>query len=250
MKIPKSHPRYESLKTRETIVSLWRRGIVHPSGLVAQGRGEAFDYLLGERTIASARKAEKVAAACLLIARSPVISVNGNAAALAARALVRLASTVPAKLEVNLFHRSETRVRKVAALLRSHGAKEVLNIRPDARIPGLEHARGLCSKDGVYASDVVLVPLEDGDRTLALRNMGKVVIAIDLNPLSRTARTADVTIVDNITRAVPNILRYVRSLKRSGKTRKELKGMIAVFDNKKNLAEAVAFVSRRTNLEC
>lgn len=50
---------------------------------------------------------------------------------------------------------------------------------------------------------MVLVPLEDGDRTEALRRMGKTVIAIDLNPLSRTSRAANITIVDNVIRAVP-----------------------------------------------
>jgi 4-phosphopantoate--beta-alanine ligase len=35
--------------------------------------------------------------------------------------------------------------------------------------------------------------------------MGKRVIAIDLNPLSRTARTATLTVVDELTRALPHI---------------------------------------------
>jgi len=46
------------------------------------------------------------------------------------------------------------------------------------------------------------VPLEDGDRTMALRRYGVKVIAIDLNPLSRTSRTADLPIVDELTRAL------------------------------------------------
>ncbi|NMC89936.1 MAG: DUF137 domain-containing protein, partial [Methanomicrobiales archaeon] len=50
-----------------------------------------------------------------------------------------------------------------------------------------------------------LVPLEDGDRCEALRAMGKAVVTIDLNPLSRTARTATLTIVDELTRALPGI---------------------------------------------
>ena len=51
------------------------------------------------------------------------------------------------------------------------------------------------------AADVVLVPLEDGDRCEALVAMGKTVLVVDLNPLSRTARTATVTIVDEVGRA-------------------------------------------------
>ena len=47
---------------------------------------------------------------------------------------------------------------------------------------------------------MVLVPLEDGDRCEALVAMGKTVLVVDLNPLSRTARTASVTIVDEVGR--------------------------------------------------
>ena len=43
--------------------------------------------------------------------------------------------------------------------------------------------------------------------------MSKTVVAIDLNPLSRTARTASVTIVDNVVRAIPNIKRWIKKLK-------------------------------------
>lgn len=242
MKISKNHPRYESLKTREKLVQFWREGVVHPSGLIAQGRGEAFDYIIGERTIPPAREAERVAAALLLIAKNPVISVNGNAAALSGKELVRLANAVPASLEINLFHRSGERVRKVASLLKRFGAKKVLNVNPDAIIPGLDHNRALCSREGVYSSDVVLIPLEDGDRAQALKNMGKIVIAIDLNPLSRTAQTADVTVVDNITRAVPQIIKYVSSLKGS----ENLKKLISGFDNKKNMAEVLSYIRQRT----
>ena len=69
----------------------------------------------------------------------------------------------------------------------------------------LSHDRAWCRREGIYSADVVLVPLEDGDRCEALVNMGKTVIAIDLNPLSRTARSATLTIVDELTRALPQI---------------------------------------------
>ena len=48
--IPKSHPRYVSLKTRNKIVEGVEAGIASAHGLISQGRGEAFDYLLGEKT--------------------------------------------------------------------------------------------------------------------------------------------------------------------------------------------------------
>lgn len=59
--IPESHPRYRSLVTRKRLVDFTKSGIVSLEGLTAQGRGEAFDYLLGEDTIPSALKAEKIA---------------------------------------------------------------------------------------------------------------------------------------------------------------------------------------------
>ena len=54
MKIPKSHPRFVSLNIREKIVSGYNNGLVAKEGLLAHGRGEAFDYLIGERTMRSA----------------------------------------------------------------------------------------------------------------------------------------------------------------------------------------------------
>src|SRR3989442_8744294 len=104
MKIPRAHPRYGSLVTREKLVTAWKAGIVVPEGLIAHGRGEAFDYLLGEETSAPALVAEKTAAAFLVRAKSPVISVNGNVAALAAGAGTRPARAIPPQVEGNLFH--------------------------------------------------------------------------------------------------------------------------------------------------
>ncbi len=213
MKIPKSHPRHASLVRREKLVRGWRDGLVVPEGLIAQGRGEAFDYLLGEATTPPALVAEKAAAALLLTAERPVVSVNGNVAALAPREAVRLARAVSARVEVNLFHRTDARVARIARTLRVAGAKDVLALHPDARIPGLESKRALCHREGIYSADVVLVPLEDGDRTEALVRMGKTVISIDLNPLSRTSRAASVPIVDELSRALPNIEGFVRELR-------------------------------------
>jgi len=80
--IPKSHPRYNSLMTRQKITDALEKGFVHKTGLIAHGRGEAFDYIFGEQTISLADDAEKAAAAVLLMAKKPVISVNGNVVAL------------------------------------------------------------------------------------------------------------------------------------------------------------------------
>ena len=235
--IPRSHPRYASLVARERVAEGVRRGYTSTQGLIAQGRGECFDYLIGERTTPAALQAIRAAAAMLLLAERPALSVNGNVAALAAEEMVALAAALKIPLEVNLFHRSEERVKKIADLLREKGAAQVLGERPDAAVPGLDHARALATRGGIYDADVVLIPLEDGDRCEALVAMGKKVIAIDLNPLSRTARKATVSIVDNIVRAVPLLTEEVRQL--SGTPRAELEEMVGDYDNHRVLREVV-----------
>ena len=242
--IPRSHPRYHSLVTRERLVEAMREGIVVPQGLIAHGRGECFDYLIGEETRPFAEEAEEAAVAAMLLARRPVISVNGNTAALAAEWVVRLAEETGAAIEVNLFYRTEERARKIAELLRRHGAREVLGVDDaTARIPGLPHPRGMVSPRGIAAADYVLVALEDGDRTEALRRLGKTVAAIDLNPLSRTARAASITIVDNVTRALPRMVELARRLR--DRPRGELEGIVRRYDNHRVLAEALRFIARR-----
>ncbi|MBV0923815.1 phosphopantothenate/pantothenate synthetase [Halomicroarcula limicola] len=213
VEVPESHPRYESLLTRHRIERGVDRGITSRQGLIAQGRGEAYDYLLGERTIESADRAERAAAAHLLRADRAVISVNGNAAALVPGELVELAEATGAALEVNLFNRTEERMRAIAEFLREHGATEVLGLEADGRIPGLDHERGKVDADGIGAADVVLVPLEDGDRAKALGEMGKTELVVDLNPLSRSAQVATVPMIDNIVRAIPNVTDHARELR-------------------------------------
>ncbi len=244
--IPESHPRYLSLVTRERLVEMMHRGIVSEAGLIAHGRGEAFDYLIGERTNDFAAEAERAGVAALLLAEKPVVSVNGNAAALAGKELIDLAGLMGARMEVNLFHRTEERVDNIVRYLESLGGREILGPEPNAKIPGLEHARGLCHSDGIYSADVVLVPLEDGDRAKALKKMGKTVITIDLNPLSRTAKTADITIVDNITRAVPNMAKLAEKMCRSSAD--ELRDILKRYDNGTVLRSALACIGRNARI--
>ena len=244
--VPPSHPRYASLLTREKVVEGVGRGITGQNGLIAQGRGEAFDYLIGERTTAAAAEAERAAAAMLLLAKRPVLSVNGNAAALVPGEMVSLAKRIAAPLEVNIFYRTEERVRRIADHLRSFGAEEVFGEAPDASIPGLDHARGKASRNGIFDADVVFVPLEDGDRCEALVKMGKRVITVDLNPLSRTARTSTVTIVDNVVRALPNLISLVEEM--AGRDRKDLAGILEAYDNTAILRRSVEEVI--THLTC
>jgi len=245
VKIPPSHPRAESIRIREKLIEYCHKGVVASAGLIAHGRGEAFDYLLGEKTTEPALRAMEAAAAMLLTAGKPVISVNGNVAALAAEDVVRLAEATKARLEVNLFYRSEEREQAIKNLLLKTGAHAVLGAGEDAsaRIPELGSQRRRVDPRGILVADVVLVPLEDGDRTEALVRMEKKVIAIDLNPLSRTAQQASITIVDNIIRAAPRLTELAKELEKQGlrKCREKLQS----FDNKKNLAESIALINER-----
>ncbi|WP_276251583.1 4-phosphopantoate--beta-alanine ligase [Haloarcula rara] len=237
--VPESHPRYESLLTRHRIEAGVDMGITSRQGLIAQGRGEAYDYLLGEETIDSADRAERAAAAYLLSADHAVISVNGNAAALVPGELVELSEATGADLEVNLFNRTEERIERIAEYLREHGAEEVKGLTADGRIPGLDHERAKIDADGIGDADVVLVPLEDGDRAEALGEMGKTELVVDLNPLSRSAQVATVPIVDNIVRAIPAITEHARELQAD---RDAQRAAIDSFDASTALTDAEAAI--------
>ncbi|HKU48864.1 MAG TPA: phosphopantothenate/pantothenate synthetase family protein, partial [Nitrososphaera sp.] len=66
------------------------------------------------------------------------------------------------------------------------------------------------------------------------------VITIDLNPLSRTAKASHITIVDNVIRAMPLLVRYVDSMK--GSSRKNLQQVVDGFDNARNLDESLRII--------
>lgn len=246
--IPKTHPRYRSLLKREKLVAGIEAGITSERGLIAHGRGEAFDYLIGEQTLQAAMIATEVAAALLLTADKPVLSVNGNVAALIPEEMIALSELLNAPLEVNLFYWSETRVMKIREHLERHGATitKVLGDKADARIPGLEieHGRARVANDGIYTADVVLAPLEDGDRCEALIAMGKTVIAIDLNPFSRTSKYATVSIVDDIERAIKNLISMVED-KKKNKENGWTEEIVKNYDNAKNLKEVIREIVAR-----
>jgi 4-phosphopantoate--beta-alanine ligase len=216
------------LRTRARIEAGVEAGITARGGLIAQGRGEAFDYLLGEETLPTAAEAARVAAALLLEAEHPVISVNGNLAALVPDATVAVAEATGAALEVNLFHADEQRRQAIAAHLRAHGAGTVGGFDRDAQIAGIDHARARVDATGIAAADVVLVPLEDGDRAAALAAAGKQEIVIDLNPLSRSMAAATVPIADNVMRAMPAIATAAEELQDAGQSDRQ--GLIERFD--------------------
>jgi len=226
-RIPDSHPRKKSLLSRERIVNGSSKGLLADSAMIAHGRGEAFDYLLGERTTDSARLAICESAVRLRNSKNPVISVNGNTVLLAGKGALRLGAVIGCPIEVNLYYRTTERVSGLLSLLeeqRSEVLEEappvgfngdwfesvrgvsLLGDSPNFRIEGLEGPRSHCTEEGIGVADCILVPLEDGDRCEALVNLGKEVIVIDLNPLSRSAKKATVTIVDEVSRAFDGIL--------------------------------------------
>jgi len=219
--VPKSHPRYASLMARKRLTDAAAAGMLADSALIAHGRGEAFDYLLGEATCDAARNAIRETAAILLSAEKCVISVNGNTVALAGIQLIACAAVLNCPIEVNIYYRTPERMEALLSALNNQrleatelypelateiGLVPILGANPDGRIPNLEGPRANCHSDGILSANAILVPLEDGDRCEALIAMGKTVCVIDLNPLSRTARTASVTIVDELTRCVPILL--------------------------------------------
>jgi len=239
IKIPKGHPRAESLRIRERLIEEFEANVVATAGLIAHGRGEAFDYLMRERTPQAAIEAIRAATALLLTCETPVISVNGNTAALSAKEIVELANCVNARIEVNLFYRTAKRERAIKKLLEKAGARTILGVDrgASAHIRELGSKRRLVDKRGILAADVVLVPLEDGDRTEALVKIGKKIIAIDLNPLSRTSQQASITIVDNIVRAMPLLVEKAKELRKASEH--ELEGILARFDNAENLGKCI-----------
>lgn len=238
------HPRYQSLLLRDKMAKAYQEGILADTALIAHGRGEAFDYILGEKTNLPALNAIKAASAALILAENPVLSVNGNTAVLAADDMVKLARILPAKVEINLFYRTPQRVMKVEEVLKNAGATEILGKEGDDYLPleGLEGPRSRAHPEGVHRADVVLVPLEDGDRAEALVALGKTVITIDLNPLSRTAQTSSITIVDNVVRAIPLIIEEISKLR--GCRIDELEAIVHEFDNQRNIDSSLQLIAQ------
>ena len=157
MNIPKSHPRYLSLQIREKLVDGFNNNLVAKEGLLAHGRGEAFDYLIGEKTTKSAKNAIKAAAHILNQAQKSVISVN-----------VTLVPTPPilkitdSKIEVNLFYSSEKRKKAISKILRKSGAKEILGMdkKQSTKLKGIDSARRIVDKSGIFSKFLVRIKEE------------------------------------------------------------------------------------------
>ena len=267
--VPKTHPRYLSLTLRDTIVAGVAQGITSIHGLIAHGRGEAFDYLIGEATQPFAIEAIHAAAAMLRQAEHPVISVNGNVAALVPNGLIELGQVLNAPLEVNIFHTETGREQRIREHLLKHKARletspaemgadakletsptaegvgstpDILMPTAEAQLSYIDSNRKFVHPEGIFKADVVFVPLEDGDRCEALRKMGKAVVTVDLNPMSRTARQASITIVDNVVRALPLLCEAIRNFSDTA-----AEDTVARYSNEAVLEQALEHISRCGN---
>ena len=182
------------------------------------------------------------AAAMLRLAKHPVISVNGNVAALAPEALIELGQVLNAPLEVNIFHTETGREQKIREHLLKHGALDVLMPTTETQLSFIDSNRKFVHPDGIFKADVVFVPLEDGDRCEALRKMGKDVVTVDLNPMSRTAQQASITIVDNVVRTLPLLCKEIREFSDSTAA-----DTVAQYNNEAVLKKALQYISRCGN---
>ena len=149
--IDENHPRYHSLMMRKKISEAGEKGMLAQSAMIAHGRGEAFDYLLGEQTIPSAMAATREMAARLSAAERPVLSLNGNSIALAGSEFLKIASQLGCPVEINIFYRTPERMGALLANLKVAKQNlgldvEILGGMPDARIPNLEGQEGLVMK--------------------------------------------------------------------------------------------------------
>jgi 4-phosphopantoate--beta-alanine ligase len=242
--IPKTHPRAKSLLIREKLVDGFDNGMVAKEGLLAHGRGEAFDYILGEKTTKFAKTSINAAAAAMLLSNHSVISINGNVAALCPKEIYQLGKISNSKIEVNLFYANEKRKHNIMKILKKNKITEILGVdkKSQKKLSNLDSARRFVDKDGIFTADLVLVPLEDGDRTIALKKSGKIVITFDLNPLSRTAQTADITIVDNIVRGITHLIDSCKRLSKKDTT--YLEKIVKKYDNRQILSESITHIQK------
>jgi 4-phosphopantoate--beta-alanine ligase len=70
--------------------------------------------------------------------------------------------------------------------------------------------------------------------------MKKKVITIDLNPLSRTSQSSTISIIDNIVRTIPLLVKVTKDLKTKGKDL--LRKNLEKYDNQYNLDESIKII--------
>ena len=70
----------------------------------------------------------------LYYAENPVLSVNGNTAALVPEEIVKLANVLDAKIEINLFYRTPKRIKLIEEVLEDAGADNVLGTDNEEKV--------------------------------------------------------------------------------------------------------------------
>ena len=168
VEIPDSHPRKRSLLSRQKIVEGSLKGLLADSAMIAHGRGEAFDYLLGEVTTESAGSAIRESAARLMAADHPVISVNGNTVLLAGKRALRLAAALGCAIDVNLYYRTPERVAGLLSLM-----EEQRTLVLALKLAELELVGELYGESPILLLDDVLAELDPTRQLLLLDAVGE-----------------------------------------------------------------------------
>ena len=172
------------------------------------------------------------------------LSVNGNTATLVPDEIAELHAITGIPVEINLFHPSAQRIKRIADHLHAYGVANVLTGFDFIKLAHIASDRASVDKSGIFKADVVFVPLEDGDRAQALTELGKTVLTVDLNPLSRTAVASTVTIVDEVTRVLKNLVSFAKHFESDGH-QDELNLLKASFDNLENLKASYAIMQKQ-----
>jgi len=238
--IPKDHPRYKSLVTREHLAECARTGIVSLEGLTSHGRGEAFDYLLGEKTSESALLAGKDCGGPAPHRKTPGAlrerqhrgaCGTRNRASPEGKRGARRGQPLPPDTRTGTADRDGSSAMPVRTVF--SGRSRSASSRSPTTGP-------FCRREGCLLPMSCLSRSKTATAARCSVGMGKKVIAIDLNPLSRTAKTATLTVVDEVTRALPEIAQACTALS-DGKCR----SLVAVMDNRVFLQEAKEEMARR-----
>ena len=107
----------------------------------------------------------------------------------------------------------------------------------------LDFDKDLSEQNLLYPTRCILANLfrdyiaTEEDRAEILKEGGKNILTIDLNPLSRTSKMSDVSIMDNIVRAIPFMTKIAEDLKTQDKA--VLYELVNEFDNEENLKESL-----------
>ena len=127
------------------------------------------------------------------------------------------------------------------------GASQLLGTGdvPSEQISNLSSNRRIVDPRGIFQADVVLIPLEDGDRAETLVAAGKTIITIDLNPLSRTAQKSHVTIVDNLIRVIPKMIKIAQEF--TLQSQEAITAWLDNFDQRENLNQTIKYMINYLN---